>query len=613
MAFILGVPLYVIALRVITLYLFTAFASPRNTFLFLIFLIGGAFPGLHLRDVVYTHRAEILVLAASTWIASLAYSSYARRTSRVVNLSTWDGPGRPLLFPCKTTHTRFFPKKHSFEYSYLLVGIPVGWTGTAGGMISNDGNGTGTKGWYNVNAADYLERGGGHLGLRGKLDAYLKSRNIDAARYPYAYLVTAAKFLGYHFNPVSFWYLYSAEKRLAAIILEVNNTFDERRMYFLTADSTSESAETSDMGKDSLAGGAEDRQPNDQKPIRKTWKKDFHVSPFNSRKGAYSVIAYDPLSSNMEGRGPINCTINLISSKDHAKLNARIFSTGDAIDPTEMTSFQKFRFLISWWWVGFVTFPRIVKEAAVLFFKRGLHVWYRPEPLKTSIGRHADKTESKLEPFFRRYLKHLIKELKYPLIVKYIPSGIPDAPFELMMSNHGEKNLRLVPRMVFKVLTPAFYSRFVHYADDFEALYTEVIDIGTVWVSNQDLLIQLLCKPMIPMTLEIPSKSDHSRLMLIKDLRRRPERIERPLTSSQTSATTNNPNIWEQDGIQVSRPSSMDGYVMAHEDDEARRTYGSTVLNLFIAERIAMGSVDILWLEGVIFQSLLVWMCWKTF
>lgn len=610
MAFILGVPSYVIALRVVILFFFFSFASTINAWLFLIFLIGGAFPGLHLRDVVYAHRAEILVLAAAAWIASLAYSSYARRTSRVVDLSTWDGPGRPLLFPCKTTHTRFFPKKHSFEYSYLLVGIPIGWTGTAGGMISNDGNGTGVKGWYNVNAADYLERGDGHIGLRGKLDAYLKSQNIDASQYPYAYLVTAAKFLGYHFNPVSFWYLYSTEKRLAAIILEVNNTFDERRMYFLTADNTAESAETSD--KDSLAEGTEDRQPNDPKPIRKTWKKDFHVSPFNSRKGAYSVIAYDPLSSNMEGRGPINCTINLISSKDHAKLNARIFSNGDAIDPTEMTPFQKFKFLISWWWVGFVTFPRIVKEAAVLFFKRGLHVWYRPEPLRTSIGRHADKMETRLEPFFRRYLKHLVEELNYPLIVKYIPSGIPDAKAELMMSSHNEKNLRHVPRMIFKVLTPAFYSRFVHYAHDFEAIFTEMNDSETIWVSNRELLLQLLVKPMFPMSIEITSKSDYKHFTMIKNLRRRPERIERPLTSSQTSATTTS-NIWEQEDIRVFRPSAMDGYVLTHEDEEARYIYGSTVLKLFAAERMAMGSVDILWFEGVIFQLLLVWVCWKTF
>jgi hypothetical protein len=111
-----------------------------------------------------------------------------------VALSTLDsprwtgGPGRPLLIPCRTTHRRLFPEKHAFSYSYLTVGIPVGWTGTAGGMVST---GVSTesgilswlslrptlrRGWFDVDPADYLERGSAHLGLRGKLDSYLKSQ-----------------------------------------------------------------------------------------------------------------------------------------------------------------------------------------------------------------------------------------------------------------------------------------------------------------------------------------------------------------------------------------------------------------------------------------------------
>ncbi len=100
----------------------------------------------------------------------------------------WKGPGKVLLFPCRTTHSRLFPKKHSFSYSYLVVGIPVGWEGTAGGMVSvgeNSGLGFSSwfslkscagNGWYSVDAGDYLERGNSGLGLRGKLDAYLRSQ-----------------------------------------------------------------------------------------------------------------------------------------------------------------------------------------------------------------------------------------------------------------------------------------------------------------------------------------------------------------------------------------------------------------------------------------------------
>lgn len=98
----------------------------------------------------------------------------------------WRGPGKVLLFPCKTTHARLFPKRHSFAYSYLVVGIPVGWEGNCGGMVSSfpadDANSQTwfstprDKAYYHVNPDDYLQRGGGHLGLRRKLDAYLKTQ-----------------------------------------------------------------------------------------------------------------------------------------------------------------------------------------------------------------------------------------------------------------------------------------------------------------------------------------------------------------------------------------------------------------------------------------------------
>ncbi len=81
-----------------------------------------------------------------------------------------------------------FPKSHSFAYSYLVVGVPVGWEGNANGMVSAGAksetglwswfswDGSAQRGWYDIDAANYLQRGSGHLGLRGKLDAYLESQ-----------------------------------------------------------------------------------------------------------------------------------------------------------------------------------------------------------------------------------------------------------------------------------------------------------------------------------------------------------------------------------------------------------------------------------------------------
>jgi hypothetical protein len=224
--------------------------------------------------------------------------------------------------------------------------------------------------------------------------------------YPYTYLVTAPRFLGYSFNPVSFWYLYDRRKDLKAMILEVNNTFDERRMYFLKSDESDghklngnevpDRGLPSDLETRNLESAPKEMIPSKFNAI---WSKDFHVSPFNSRKGAYSLKAADPFAHHFvastlnSNGGQVDNTITLSSSKNHPKLVARVFSTSDSIDPCSLTLLQALKFVISWSWAGFVTFPRIVREAGKLFFLRKLHVWYRPEVLKDSIGRNDTDDE----------------------------------------------------------------------------------------------------------------------------------------------------------------------------------------------------------------------------
>ncbi len=405
-------------------------------------------------------------------------------------------------------------------------------------------------------------------------------------------MITAARFLGYHFNPVSFWYLYDANKSLAAMVLEVNNTFDERRMYFLTPSDESD--------KLPRTSSAEDGIPS-RLMMKKVWPKDFHVSPFNSRKGSYSLVANDPLNPFMQGTGPISNTINLISSKGHGKLVARLFPAGLAVDPYGMTVFQKLKFLASWWWVGLVTFPRIVKEAGILFLRRKLHVWFRPEPLKESMGRSADSTERQLELVFRQYLRHLVEQATIPLAVKYVPSGISEEAKELMLSPAAREGSADAQELDFKVLTPAFYTRFVYYAHDVEALFCESQESNTLWASRPDLLPRLAVKKPSP-PLQLSHYLDFAYFKLIQGLRTRPERIVRPMTSSaMPEANTSTVDIR---GFRI---SSMDGYVLANESAKTRRIYRSSVLKLFIADRVALGSVPLLEAQRFLLQAWLAW------
>lgn len=133
-------------------------------------------------EVFQNHVPSDVLLKTLVAVAgALLISQLTRLYGKSSGASSWSGPSKPMLFPCQTTHTRLFPKKHSFSYSYLLVGVPVGWEGTAGSMISTGQPQHGRKGWYHIDPADYLERGNAQLGLRGKLDKYLESQVIPSS------------------------------------------------------------------------------------------------------------------------------------------------------------------------------------------------------------------------------------------------------------------------------------------------------------------------------------------------------------------------------------------------------------------------------------------------
>lgn len=169
------------------------------------------------------------------------------------------------------------------------------------------------------------------------------------------------------------------------MIVEVNNTFGERRLYLLDG-SIPRSPPHSSQSEDSSP-----ERPS--KPFSDMWTKDFHVSPFNSRKGGgYKLKSSNPFPT-LDSFPTIDINIMLKSTKDHPKLIARLFSVAKAWNAEQMSWFDTLNFLASWGWVGFMTFPRIIKEAFNLYFRKGLNVWFRPEVLPSSIGRLPTDTE----------------------------------------------------------------------------------------------------------------------------------------------------------------------------------------------------------------------------
>ena len=210
------------------------------------------------------------------------------------------------------------------------------------------------------------------------------------------------------------------------MISEVNNTFDERRMYFLPFN-TAQQEESSQEEDPSRTNGPSSSCHRPQ-IFKHAWPKDFHVSPFNSRKGSYAITACGPPalsllnSANVIPSEPfVDIKASLSSSKGRTKMTARLWSYPVPLDPANMSILDSLTFVCSWWWVGLITCkqnsamislrldksrrnhsltyshiqldPRILVEATKLAFLRNLRIWYRPEVKPTTIARKATPEE----------------------------------------------------------------------------------------------------------------------------------------------------------------------------------------------------------------------------
>jgi len=107
--------------------------------------------------------------------------------------------------------------------------------------------------------------------LRERVAARLRAHGVTVAVGAIE-LVTHCRVFGYVFNPVSFFFCYDPYEALAAVVVEVNNTFGESHTYVITPG-----------------------------PEPKTAKKVFHVSPFMTLDGTYR-FAFDVSPEHLDVR-----------------------------------------------------------------------------------------------------------------------------------------------------------------------------------------------------------------------------------------------------------------------------------------------------------------------
>lgn len=162
----------------------------------------------------------------------------------------------PLIAWGQVRHSRARPKSHAFAYPTWFLLLPMRSMALVGsGVLAL--NRRAAISFHDVDHGD--GRAPSQGGALAWLDELLLSQGIKDAQGE-VWLHCYARVWGYAFKPVSFWYCHRDDDSLAAIVVEVNNTFGERHCYVL-------------------------HQPRYGQTLHAD--KVFHVSPFCHVQGQY--------------------------------------------------------------------------------------------------------------------------------------------------------------------------------------------------------------------------------------------------------------------------------------------------------------------------------------
>lgn len=173
----------------------------------------------------------------------------------------------PGIYTGTLAHRRFTPRRHEFDYPLFMVLLDVDRIPElmrASRLTSHN-----RFNWASFDDRDHV--GDPALPLRARLEADAAAHGVALPDGP-VFLLTHLRYLGYGFNPVSFFYCYSKDGSLDALLAEVSNTFGERRNYWLTA-------------ANELEGGR-------LRKFRAT--KAMHVSPFMPMELEYTFGFSEP-------------------------------------------------------------------------------------------------------------------------------------------------------------------------------------------------------------------------------------------------------------------------------------------------------------------------------
>jgi DUF1365 family protein len=259
------------------------------------------------------------------------------------------------------THTRIQPVHHSFRYSVYMLGLDLGDLEHLQQSVR----------WFGYNRSrvcsvwdqDYLDPKGGPIVEKLK-------KLLDQAGCPgtvaATYLLTTPRTLNMGFNPINIFWCFGPSGSIHGVVVEVRNTYREIQPYVLHAPHLIPS---------SSGNGSHYR-----------FAKRLFVSPFNGVEGVYD------LRLGMPGQD-LDVGLDLVCAGQPV-VRARLQLRGAPLGATTLR-----RTLCSYPLTAAASLPRIVFQAAVLRFAKGMKPRLKPKPI-SSMAIRLTGTESTW--FYRR-------------------------------------------------------------------------------------------------------------------------------------------------------------------------------------------------------------------
>lgn len=240
------------------------------------------------------------------------------------------GDARPFIGFGTVRHTRLRPVRHAFAYPTYFFMLPLRSLRERGDPVLRR-NRFGLVSFFDA------DHGDGRGDALAWIDDLLIREGVADATGE-VWLHTYPRVLGYVFKPVSFWYCHRADDSLAAIVVEVNNTFAERHCYLLTGAQ--------------LGWGGE---------LSAT--KVFHVSPFCRVEGRYR---FRFLRTSAGATHPLHTVVRIDHDDDAGPLLQT--SVSGALRPLDAAAVRRAFFGMPLMTFGVIA--RIHWQALKLWFKR---------------------------------------------------------------------------------------------------------------------------------------------------------------------------------------------------------------------------------------------------